>query len=98
MIINLRRRFAPTRPVCSGFGGRFHRNTQAIHDAKEDLARSLIQDIRTAQNDNQLDTECCQRLKAGIWQHLERGELDVTHYKHLNEMLLECLPEERGYN
>ncbi len=27
MIINLRRRFAPTRPVCSGFGGRFHRNT-----------------------------------------------------------------------
>ena len=43
---------------------------RAIHDAKEDLARSLIQDIRTAQNDNQLDTECCQRLKAGIWQHL----------------------------
>ena len=27
MIINLQRRFAPTRPVCSGFGGRFHRNT-----------------------------------------------------------------------
>ena len=29
MIINLQRRFAPTRPVCSGFGGRFHRNTHS---------------------------------------------------------------------
>ena len=40
MIINLQRRFAPTRPVSSGFGGRFHRNTQLERNVRRRVVKA----------------------------------------------------------
>ncbi len=58
MIINLQRRFAPTRPVSSGFGGRFARNTQLYR-------------VEKGANDSVTETVCkTSRLRSQMFQRV----------------------------